>query len=92
MSSPDIDRDGGKLCWPAIVCCSFSGPQFVQTRCAVVEPGHMGLDALFCTWRYFCRCHMEESEQQAAGLSALADPAPVVSLGTMPGQDFSTLP
>lgn len=52
----------------------------------------MGLDALFCTWRYFCRCHMEESEQQAAGLSALADPAPVVSLGTMPGQDFSTLP
>lgn len=32
------------------------------------------------------RCHMEEPEQQAAGLSALADQSPVVSLGTMPAQ------
>lgn len=35
------------------------------------------------------RCHKEEPEQQAAGLSALADQSPdqsLVSLGTMPGQ------
>lgn len=37
-------------------------------------------------------CHTEESEQQATGLSTLADPPPVVSLGTMPGHNqlFST--
>lgn len=40
------------------------------------------------------RCHMEESEQQVAGLSTLADPPPVVSgqVGIAHNQLFSTLP